>query len=88
MGSSAILVTTGGQKQECQLAAQLLIEAKRRYYCIYVDHIFGLSRIWFRHFRSRAGGQDCRLAVRLLLRLTNALARKFTASQRPMTFLI
>ena len=41
------------------------------------------------NFAAGAGDRiNCRLAVRLLLRLRNALARKFTASQRPMTFLI
>ena len=29
----------GDRKQDCQLAVLLLIESKRRYYCIYVDHL-------------------------------------------------
>ena len=40
MGGSAIFAATGGRKQDCQLAAQLLIEAERRYYRIYVDQFF------------------------------------------------
>jgi hypothetical protein len=29
----------GDREQDYQLAVQLLIESKRRYYCIYVDHL-------------------------------------------------